>query len=123
MKKKKGKAYRPQVIPEKKPREPFVLNTMEKILLGMFGLSVLATLMAFLLWQEIISYVLLGNYLFLGLIMIVRPLLFVNIMRKSREAHDDQYKNREKFVFIALRVAGAALIGFGVFFGYQLFAQ
>ncbi len=103
---------------EKTPREPF--SAFEKLLLVMFGISLLVAAASFFTDLQIITYITIANYLILGIIIMIRPTIILQILRKRTENYNDDYKKKELYLSIALRVVGLFFLGIAYLLLYNL---
>lgn len=124
-KKKKSAAYRgrpgktrEKTFEEKPPREPFTL--FEKLLIVMFVISVIVAIASFFTTEKAITYITVANYLILGLIILIRPVLVIQMLRKNAENFDENYQKKELYLTIALRVGGLTFLGIAYLFLYNL---
>lgn len=116
----KGRYGRPvdKEIEEKTPREP--LSMLEKLLIIMFGISIFAAAASFFTDFEAITYITIANYLILGLIIIIRPTLILQILRKRTENINEDYMKKELYLGMALRVVGVIFLGIAYLLLYNL---
>lgn len=126
-KKKKSASYRgkperlkprEKPVKEKTPREPFTL--FEKLLLAMFVISLVATIASFVTTEKAITYITVANYLILGLIILIRPALLIQMLRKNTENFDENYQKKELYLTMALRVGGLVFLAIAYLFLYNL---
>lgn len=105
-------------IKEKTPREPFTM--FEKLLLVMFSISIFAAAASFFTELEIITYITIANYLILSLIILIRPGLILQILRKRAGNLNEDYKKKEMYLSMALRVVGVLFLGIAYLLLYNL---
>lgn len=126
-KKKRSQDYRDRIgsarpvkrrVEEKTPREPF--TPFEKLLLAMFGISVLATIASLFSGLEMITYITIANYLILGLILLIRPSFIIVLLRKNAENIDEDYRKKELYLSMALRVGGLVFLGIAYLLLYNM---
>lgn len=113
-----GRSIPEKRIKEKTPREPF--SIFEKLLLVMFGISIFAAAASFFTELEVITYITIANYLILGIIIIIRPTLILQILRKRTENFNEDYKKKELYLSMALRVVGVLFLGIAYLLLYNL---
>lgn len=105
-----------QEVKVKKP-----LTVFEKFILVLVAILVAAFLLSVSLDLDLVIYAALFNYFLIGLVVLIRPELVIEIWQKY---NDDEYGDLDRkitYLINALRVAGLALLAVGGFIVYTLF--
>ncbi|KUO65923.1 MAG: hypothetical protein APF84_01295 [Gracilibacter sp. BRH_c7a] len=105
-------------VKERTPMEPFTM--FEKLLLVMFGISIFAAAASLFTELEVITYITIANYLILAVIILIRPVLILQILRKRTENFDKEYQKKELYLTMALRVVGVVFLGIAYLLLYNL---
>lgn len=105
-------------VPGKKALAP-----LEKLVLLLVFIFLVASPLAFLVNKEIMVYVGLINYFILGLAIAVKPDLVIEIMRKNRAKFDEIYSQRMGKLNFTIRAFGLVFIAVGAVFLYLLVLQ
>ncbi|KUO65910.1 MAG: hypothetical protein APF84_01230 [Gracilibacter sp. BRH_c7a] len=69
---------------------------------------------------EVITYITIANYLILAVIILIRPVLILQILRKRTENFDKEYQKKELYLTMALRVVGVVFLGIAYLLLYNL---
>ena len=92
----------------RRPRKP--LAPFEKFLLAMFGISIVVGAASFFTKLEALSYITIANYVILGLIILIRPDLVIQILTKNTEEFDEVYEKKVRVLNVGLRVGGVMFL-------------
>jgi uncharacterized membrane protein len=76
-------------------------------------LFLIASPLAFLVNKDIMVYVGLLNYFILGLAILVKPALVIDLMRKNRKNFDQTYEKRMTKLMITIRLFGIFFVAIG----------
>ena len=105
-------------VREKIFKEPFTM--FEKFLIAMFLISIVAAVASFFTDLDIITYITIANYIILGLIILLRPILIIQILRKNTETFDENYDKKVRFLYIGLRIGGVVFLAMAYLLLYNI---
>ncbi|HHV65296.1 MAG TPA: hypothetical protein GXX46_09520 [Peptococcaceae bacterium] len=99
------------------------LGSLERLLIFLFLIILAAIPLDFLLEQDIMIYVVLINYLIIGLAITIRPAFVVDIMRKRNYRFEEIYGDKLKKLHLVIRGFGLVFIVVGLVIYYYLTIQ
>jgi hypothetical protein len=99
------------------------LGSLERLLIILLLIFVMAIPLDLLLDQDIMTYVGLINYLIIGLAITVKPVLVIDIMWRNNTRFDEIYGEKITKLQWVIRAFGLLLIGIGVVIYYFLVLQ
>lgn len=105
-------------IETKKERKPLTL--FEKIVLVLLLVFILSIPLALLLHKDIVIYAGLINYFIIGLVILIKPGLVIEIMKKNNEKYQQVTEERIIFLTSGLRVGGIVFVLVGIALVYFL---